>query len=50
MISLHGTTPTEMLLGDIIKNNLFMKFVAVSQRFKRYILQRHNPDQRTVEV
>ena len=31
-----------MLLGDMIKNNLFLKFVAVPQRFKMYILQRHN--------
>ena len=29
-MSLHGT---EMLLGDIIRNNSFLKFVAVPQRF-----------------
>ena len=40
--SLYGTTPTEMLLGDIIRNNLFLKVVAVSQRMEMYILQRHN--------
>ena len=42
IISLYGTTPTEMLLVDMIRNNLFLKFVAVSQRFKSYILQRNN--------
>ena len=31
-----------MLLGDIIQNYLFLKFVPVPQRFKSYILQGNN--------
>ena len=32
----------DMLLGDIMKNNSFLKYVALPQGFKMYILQRHN--------
>ena len=42
IISLNGTTFTEMLLGDIFQNKSLLKYVALPQGFKMYILQRNN--------
>ena len=41
IISLHGTTFTEMLLGDTFLNKSLLKYVAFAQGLKIYILRRN---------